>query len=203
MLMLGNVLRECQAPAHACVHRDSTPRAHSRFRLACPNPTPTMSGAMVDTYRVFISSTYLDNVVRRKKVLDVIARAGRMAAVAMEHFTAEDRPTVKACRDRAADCELFVGIVAHRYGWEPEGQANGEEKSITWLEYEAARAARRPCLMFVIEKAVPFTEADLDPGPDTWKKREKLDRFKARMRRTSNSREPSTTRTWPCWCCRP
>ena len=112
-------------------------------------------------------------------VLEAIERAGRMVAVRMERFTADDRPTVEVCRNRAAECELFVGIVAHRYGWEPEGQVPGEEKSITWLEYEAAKAAGRPCLMFEIDPAALFAVADLDPAPGTWAKREKLERFKA------------------------
>ena len=105
-------------------------------------------------YRVFISSTYLDNVSRRQVVLEAIERAGRMVAVRMERFTADDRPTVEVCLSRSADCELFVGIVAHRYGWEPEGQPAGEEKSITWLEYEAAKAAGRPRLMSIWKTAL-------------------------------------------------
>jgi formylglycine-generating enzyme required for sulfatase activity len=132
------------------------------------------------TYRVFISSTYLDNVVRRKVVLEAIERAGpgRMVAVRMERFTADERPTVEVCQARAVECDVLVGIIAHRYGWEPEGQPPGEEKSITWLEYEAARSAGRPCLMFEIDPEVPTTRADRDPD-NPWRKQEKLDRFKA------------------------
>ena len=133
---------------------------------------------MAGHYRVFISSTYLDNVIRRNIVLEAVERAGRMVAVRMERFTADERPTVDVCRSRAAECELFVGIVAHRYGWEPEGQRAGEEKSITWLEYEAAKAAGRPCLMFEIDPDAPFTRADLDPEPSRWEKGRKLARFK-------------------------
>src|SRR5262245_55673343 len=105
----------------------------------------------MDTYRVFISSTYLDNATRRKNVLEAIERAGRMVAVRLERFAADERPALEVCRSRAVECDLFVGIIAHRYGWEPEGQAPGEEKSITRLEYEAARAAGRPCLMFELD----------------------------------------------------
>lgn len=135
---------------------------------------------MKGPYRVFISSTYLDNVARRRTVLEAIERAGDMVAVGMERFTADDRPTVEVCREGAQECDVFVGIIAHRYGWEPEGQAPGEEKSITWLEYEAARMAGRPCLMFEIDPNAPFTRADLDPAPGTWEKQQKLERFKAR-----------------------
>jgi len=135
---------------------------------------------MKDHYLVFISSTYLDNVARRRVVLEAVRRAGRMVAVGMEEqFTADERPTVEVCRSRAAECDVLVGIVAHRYGWEPEGQVAGEEKSITWLEYEAAREAGRPRLMFEIDPRVPFTLAELDPD-DCWRKQERLQRFKAR-----------------------
>ncbi|HEY8210787.1 MAG TPA: SUMF1/EgtB/PvdO family nonheme iron enzyme [Myxococcaceae bacterium] len=130
-------------------------------------------------YRVFISSTYLDNVVRREEVVEAIQRTGQMVPVFMERFSADDRPTVEVCRSRAAECDLFVGIVAHRYGWEPPGQPPGEEKSITWLEYEAAREAGRPCLMFEIHPSVPISPADLEPEPGTREKGRKLERFKA------------------------
>jgi formylglycine-generating enzyme required for sulfatase activity len=127
--------------------------------------------------RVFISSTYLDNKMRRGLVRDAIERAG-MIAVGMETFEASDRPTVRECQQRAADCDVFVGIVAHRYGWEPPGQEPGQEKSITWLEYEAARAAGRSCLMFEIDPELPIAKADMDAPPDTWTKQARLDQFK-------------------------
>ncbi|HYV44901.1 MAG TPA: SUMF1/EgtB/PvdO family nonheme iron enzyme [Myxococcaceae bacterium] len=147
--------------------------------MRCGRRTYDALSLMTGHYRVFISSTYLDNVKRREVVVEAVERAGPMTAVCMERFTANDRPTVEVCRSRAAECDVFVGIVAHRYGWEPEGQATGEGKSISWLEYEAAREAGRPCLMFEIDPAVPFTLADLDAEPGRWAKAEKLARFKA------------------------
>jgi len=134
---------------------------------------------MPERYQVFISSTFLDNRKRREVVLEAIERAGGMVAVRMERFTADDRPSVEVCRRRAAECDLFLCIVAHRYGWEPEGQ----EKSVTWLEYEAAQEAGRPCLVFEIDPDAPFSRADQDQGPDRWKKAEKLERFKAQYAR--------------------
>ena len=128
--------------------------------------------------RVFISSTYLDNQQRRRLVRDAIERA-EMIAVGMETFEASDHPTVAECKRRAADCDVFVGIVAHRYGWEPEGQAPGQERSITWLEYEAAKAAGRPRLMFQIDPSLPFTTKDMDAPPSAGAKHDKLEQFKA------------------------
>jgi formylglycine-generating enzyme required for sulfatase activity len=123
-------------------------------------------------YRVFISSTYLDNETRREAVANVILRAG-MQPVGMEWWTASARPAVDVCLAKVAECDVFVGIVAHRYGWEPPGQ----EKSITWLEYEAARAKGLPRLMFEIDPKVPWTQEDLDQD-DPWDKQKKLALFK-------------------------
>jgi hypothetical protein len=132
--------------------------------------------------RVFISSTYRDNKERRDPIRDAVERA-EMVAVGMETFPASDRPTVEECKRRPAECEVFVGIVAHRYGWEPEGQETGQEKSITWLEYEAARKAKRPCLMFQIDPELPFTKADMDAPPGAGRKQDKLEEFKAAFAR--------------------
>ena len=84
--------------------------------------------------KVLISSTYLDNVERRRVVEDAVLRAD-MQPVEMERFAASQHPTVDECRRMARECELFVGIIAHRYGWIPDGY----ELSITELEYDAAK----------------------------------------------------------------
>ena len=71
-------------------------------------------------HRVFVSSTYLDNVERRKVVQDAITMAG-MVWHGMEIFTADTRPTVEVCLQYAGEADILVGIIAHRYGWVPEG----------------------------------------------------------------------------------
>jgi formylglycine-generating enzyme required for sulfatase activity len=129
-------------------------------------------------YTVFISSTFIDNRERRKLVEDAILRAGMMP-VGMERFTASAHATVEECERPARECEIYLGIVAHRYGWIPEGKT----VSITELEYEAAKAAGRPRLMFEIDKAILINQdADYDQGPDRWAKQEKLDAFRRKFR---------------------
>ncbi|MCP4686558.1 MAG: DUF4062 domain-containing protein, partial [Desulfobacterales bacterium] len=124
-------------------------------------------------YKVFVSSTYLDNKERRKIVRDAISMAG-MVWHGMEIFTASTRPTVEECVRLAGEADVLVGIVSWRYGWEPEG----EVKSITELEYDAAGER----LMFQIDPSLPMIpEKDFDPAPDTWKKQEKLAAFKKRF----------------------
>jgi len=123
-------------------------------------------------YKVFVSSTYLDNRERRKVVQDAITMAG-MVWHGMEIFTASTRPTVEECLRLAREADVLVGIIAWRYGWEPDGK-----KSITEMEYEAANER----LMFLIDPSLPVNpEKDYDQVPEYWKKLGKLEKFKARI----------------------
>jgi hypothetical protein len=74
--------------------------------------------------RVFISSTYLDNQRRRELVRDAIERA-EMVPIGMERFAASANPAVDECLRLAAEREVYVDIVAHRYGWVETITANG------------------------------------------------------------------------------
>ncbi|TAN51705.1 MAG: DUF4062 domain-containing protein [Methylococcaceae bacterium] len=131
------------------------------------------------TYTVFISSTFIDNQPRRQLVEDAVLRAC-MQPVGMERFTASANPTLEECERQARDCDVYLGIIAHRYGWIPPGQA----VSITELEYDAARAAQRPCLLFEIDGTQPVdVQNDFDSEPDRWVKQEKLDAFRTKYRR--------------------
>jgi formylglycine-generating enzyme required for sulfatase activity len=129
-----------------------------------------------EPYKVFISSTFIDNKERRKTVEDAVIAAG-MQPVGMERFTAGKNPVVKDCQRLAAECDLYVGIIAHRYGWIPKGRA----VSITETEYKAAKKAEIERRFFVIDPSLPFTEEAFDQGADKWKKQEKLAAFKKRI----------------------
>ncbi len=110
-------------------------------------------------YKVFVSSTYCDNAERRKIVQHAISMAG-MAWHGMEIFTAETRPTIDACIQYAGEADLLVGVVAWRYGWQPDG-----DKSISEMEYDAAKAEGKDCLMFQLDPTIPVdAEKDFDEG---------------------------------------
>ena len=112
-------------------------------------------------YKVFVSSTYLDNKERRKVVQDAITMAG-MVWHGMEIFPASTKKVVKECLRYAREADVLVGIVAWRYGWEPDGK-----KSITEMEYDAAKER----LMFQLDPDLEVKpDRDFDPGPDRWKK---------------------------------
>ncbi len=126
-------------------------------------------------YKVFVSSTYLENKERRRVVEEAITMAD-MVWHGMEIFPASTEPTVDKCLSYAREADVLVGIIAWRYGWIPENS----EQSITEMEYDAAKAR----LMFVLDPALPVNpDRDFDPGPERWRKQEKLDAFKQRFSR--------------------
>ena len=135
----------------------------------------TRGGQSEATYKVFVSSTYLDNKLRRQIVEDAIDRAG-MRWIGMERFTATTDPTVESCLEQVRQADVLVGIIAYRYGWIPEGR----EFSITELEYDEAKDR----LVFLMDESLPVQmERDLDPEPDRWDKQKKLSAFKARIKK--------------------
>ncbi|MEW6668702.1 MAG: DUF4062 domain-containing protein [Thermodesulfobacteriota bacterium] len=139
-----------------------------------PKSPEATASATRTPFRIFVSSTYLDNKERRRLVQEAITMAG-MVWHGMEVFTASTRPTVDECLRFVREADLLVGIIAWRYGWEPDGN-----KSISEMEYDAARER----LMFLIDPELPVNPVkDFDPGPERWKKQEKLEAFKERIRR--------------------
>ena len=128
-------------------------------------------------YKVFVSSTYLDNKVRLKVVVDAIQRA-EMVPVWMERFTAEAKPTVEACVNHVKNADVLVGVIAWCYGWIPPGH----DVSITELEYDAAETHHKDRLMFLLAPSQPVVpEEDFDQGSDRIQKQIKLEAFKERI----------------------
>lgn len=127
--------------------------------------------------QVFVSSTYIDNLDRRETVEDAIIRS-KMLPAGMERFAASHQPAVDECLRHVRESELFVLIVAHRYGWMPPGS----NRSITELEYDEAKRHGKPCFVFLVDEtvAVDMTK-DLDAGPDKWDKQKKLEEFRAKV----------------------
>ena len=101
--------------------------------------------------KVFISSTYEDLKEYRQKAIDVVSR-NEDRAVAMEFFNARAEDATTVCETEIRDCDIFIGIYAHRYGYIPKGK----KKSITQLEYELAKKLNKLCLCFVVEKSFPW-----------------------------------------------
>lgn len=97
--------------------------------------------------KIYISSTYEDLKKEREAVAHAIRRLGHQA-IAMEDYVASDNHPLDKCLDDIRSCDAYVGVFAWRYGFIPKGY----EKSITHLEYEAAKNAGIPCLFFLLHE---------------------------------------------------
>ena len=103
--------------------------------------------------KVFLSSTAQDLVAYRKVADDTILRLFQQAVV-MERFGALPGEAVAECERMARACDVLVCIVAHRYGFVPD-KGKG---SITRREVEAAKAAGRAVLVWIVADDQPWTE---------------------------------------------
>jgi tetratricopeptide (TPR) repeat protein len=103
--------------------------------------------------KVFLSSTAQDLVSHRQVADDTILRLSQEAVV-MERFGPLPGEPVKECERKARDSDVVVCIVAHRYGFVPE-KGKG---SITRREVEAAKAAGKDVLAWIVADDYPWTE---------------------------------------------
>jgi tetratricopeptide (TPR) repeat protein len=94
--------------------------------------------------------------------LDAVARAA-MVPADMRYFAARDDRPADYCRERVADCDVYVAVVGFRYG----SAVPDEAVSYTELEFGAASAAGLPRLVFLLEETAGLAPglADADPGP--------------------------------------
>jgi hypothetical protein len=111
---------------------------------------------------VFISSTFKDLIEYRKAAIEVVQRLN-CKSTAMEFFGARPDDAETVCDKEISECDIFIGIYAHRYGYVPDNQ----EKSITQQEYELAKKLGKDCLCFIVKKEYswPFTSIEMDKYP--------------------------------------
>lgn len=83
----------------------------------------------------------------------------------MEYYTAEDTQPLDRCLRDVEDSDIYILILANRYGYVVDGQ----DKSITHLEYEKAKALGKVILVFKAENRDGRFPADADePGQPPW-----------------------------------
>jgi hypothetical protein len=103
--------------------------------------------------KVFISSTAQDLVVYRKLADDTVLRLSQ-ESVAMERFGPLPGEPIAECERKARESDVVLCLLAHRNGFVPD-KGRG---SITRREVEAARAAGKDVLVWIVADDYPWTE---------------------------------------------
>jgi hypothetical protein len=119
--------------------------------------------------RVFISSTSIDLQDYRQAAFRAIHALGGYADD-MIFWSADERDGATVSTDRVRQSDVLILLLAHRYGYVPDGASY----SVTEMEFRAAREAKVPVLAFVLDEDVPW--------PPKFVERERaaeLSRFKA------------------------
>ena len=122
--------------------------------------------------RAYISSTFRD-LQQHRQIANLVVKRFGYEDVTMEYYVAEDERPLDRCLADVAACDLYIGIFAWRYGYVPEG----EQFSITELEYRRAVEKKKPRLLFVIDEEAewPMKFVDVD--------RTKVTAFHERLRK--------------------
>jgi Domain of unknown function (DUF4062) len=113
--------------------------------------------------KVYISSTYADLRDHRQAVALTLRRMGH-DVVGMEEYAAESMTPLARCLTDVRNADVYVVIVAWRYGYVPGNPAtNPARRSITELEYEAATGpAEKPVLAFLLDPAAAWPASAMD-----------------------------------------
>jgi tetratricopeptide (TPR) repeat protein len=137
--------------------------------------------------RIFISSTAVDLRDYRDKVRDAVLGLKNLP-IQMETFSAQSGQPASEVMQMAAEADGVICIVAHRYGYVPPKELGGDgERSITWLEVDAAKHAGKPVFAFLIDPKAPWTLAkeqdrlvsEPEKATEIFKAVQKLQEFKA------------------------
>jgi hypothetical protein len=105
--------------------------------------------------RIYISSTFKDLQAHRATLAAVLRKQGHQI-IGMEDYVAEGAKPLDVCLRDVARCDVYVGILAWRFGFAPNvasaGAPTGARASITEHEYRRAKSdASKIVLMFVTD----------------------------------------------------
>lgn len=98
---------------------------------------------------VYISSTFNDLRAERDAAYRAVRRL-RHDAIAMEDYVAADERPLERCLADVRRCDIYIGILAWRYGYVPPGRS----RSITELEFREALKEKKKCLIFMQDESI-------------------------------------------------
>lgn len=122
--------------------------------------------------KVYLSSTLNDLRAERDAVREVLGGE----CIVRESYVAGEQELVASCVQDVAECELYLGVIGLRYGYQPPGVPGA--LSITELEYAEAATRGIPRLVFLKEPdSIVATALDAD-----WQDADsRIARFRARV----------------------
>lgn len=93
--------------------------------------------------------------------MESLHKVPNFKVVGMEYYTAEDTQPLNRCLQDVADCDIYILILANRYGY----VINGQTESITHQEYLKAKSLGKVILIFQAENRDGRFPPDADePG---------------------------------------
>ena len=141
---------------------------------------------MAMSKRVYVSSTFIDLVAYRAKVLERLRRS-KSIVVAMEDYAAFDERPADKCLADVKGCDIYVGILAKRYGHVPADD-NPDGLSITEMEYRQACDAECTRLIFQLDPDAPWQEKFDDRIDREGDRGDKIERFRAEVGKKHGNR---------------
>jgi hypothetical protein len=112
---------------------------------------------------VFVSSTFTDMQVYRRKVQDALTQLEAVVR-GMEQFGSKPGSPVQECLTVVRSCQLYIGIFGMRYGSVPDGH----DKSMTHIEYDEAQILGLPSLIYILneDQLIPAKNVETGPGAE-------------------------------------
>ncbi|MEU7873289.1 HEAT repeat domain-containing protein, partial [Dactylosporangium sp. NPDC049140] len=111
--------------------------------------------------KAYISATQKD-LLDCREVVHAALRRLDIDDVAMEAYVADRRAPLERCLADVAQCDIYVGLFAWRYGFRPPGH----DKSITELEYREALRLKKACYIFLLAEDALWPTNLVDRGED-------------------------------------
>jgi hypothetical protein len=106
--------------------------------------------------KILLSSTYQDLRDYRAAVDQALRRMGH-DVIGMEQYVAEQSTPLDRCLRDVRTADLYLVIVAWRYGYAPiDEKLNPAKLSITELEFEEAVEHGKPILAFLLDPEAPW-----------------------------------------------
>src|SRR6185436_18519219 len=124
--------------------------------------------------KIYVSATLTDLRPYRAAVMSAIRVLGH-EAVGMEDDHAENQVPVEKCAADVARSDIYLGIVAWRYGFVPDGY----DCSVTEFEYRTAVRESIPQLIFLLDENAAWPPRLIDRGEDL----RRVEAFRERLRK--------------------